>query len=74
MQRRALAHQHHAFEPMETFGQSFDLGDVLGKGFDLDFGLEALPIGEAQGNALIIVENGYSHYGNISHRMILRTL
>ncbi len=42
---------------METFGQRFDLGDVLGKGFDLDFGLEALPIGEAQGNALIIVEN-----------------
>jgi hypothetical protein len=59
---------------METFSQSLDIGDVLGEGFDLDFGLQALPIGEAQGDALIIVENGYPHYENASHRIDLANI
>src|SRR5208282_2002362 len=58
-----------AFEDMEALGEFSLVGDVLGKGLDQHPGFEALPIGQAERRALIIVEYRHLHHRPFSSRI-----
>ncbi len=70
-ERRALAHEHDAFERVEPAGERVLIGDMRGKRLDLRRRMKLCQSAAAERRALIVVEQRNAHHRRSSPQLRL---